>query len=145
MTHSSQRNDLAWMLDGLVEVPHVLYALVVSTDGLIVQKSTSLPQETAEILAAGSSSMYSVAAGTGRRIGSGPVEQVVIEYRDQTWFVAAAGQHARLAVFCEPGVDMGTVAYEMGRLVIRIGEYLGTEARSAVLTGNGQPGTGHGV
>lgn len=89
--------------------------------------------------------MYSVAAGTGRRIGSGSVDQVVIEYQDQILFIAAAGQHARLAVLCEPGVDMGTVAYEMGRLVIRIGEYLGTEARSASLAGNGQPGMGHGV
>jgi predicted regulator of Ras-like GTPase activity (Roadblock/LC7/MglB family) len=145
VNHSAQQNDLAWMLDSLVEVPHVVYAVVVSTDGLIIQKSTSLPQETAEMLAAGSSSMYATAAGTGRRIGSGPVEQVVIEYHDQSLFIAAAGQHARLAVLCEPAVDMGTVAYEMGRLVIRIGEYLGTEARSTALEGSGQSGTGNGA
>src|SRR5689334_17364231 len=121
------------MLDGLVEVPHVAYAVVVSTDGLIVQKSTSLPQETAEIVAAASSSLYSVAAGTGRRIGSGLVDQIVIEYQHHIMFLTAAGQNARLAVLCEPSVDMGTVAYEVRRLVTRIGEYLGTEARSAAL------------
>jgi predicted regulator of Ras-like GTPase activity (Roadblock/LC7/MglB family) len=118
------------MLDDLVEVPHVVSAVVLSTDGLIVQRSTSLLQDAAEILAAGASSMYSVAAGTGRRFNSGPVQQVVIEYLDQTLFVAAAGQNARLAVLCEQAVDMGTVAYEMGRLVTRIGEYLGTKART---------------
>ncbi|MEV8512837.1 roadblock/LC7 domain-containing protein [Dactylosporangium sp. NPDC051484] len=133
------------MLDGLVEVPHVAYAVVVSTDGLIVQKSTSLLQDTAEIVAAGSASLYSIAAGVGRRIGSGPVDQIVVEYHDHILFLAAAGHHARLAVLCEPSVDMGTVAYEVRRLVTRIGEYLGTEARSSALTVNGLPGTGHGV
>ncbi|GAA2601284.1 roadblock/LC7 domain-containing protein [Dactylosporangium fulvum] len=145
MTYSTPQNDLTWLLDDLVKVPHVRDAVVVSTDGLIIQKSTSLPQDTAEILAAASSSMYSVAAGTGRRIGSGPVDQVVIEYHDRVLFLAAAGPNARLAVLCESAVDMGTVAYEMRRLVTRIGEYLGTEARSAALAGNGQPGLGHGA
>jgi predicted regulator of Ras-like GTPase activity (Roadblock/LC7/MglB family) len=130
VTNSTSHNDLAWMLDDLVQVPHVVSAVVLSTDGLIVQRSTSLLQDAAEILAAGASSMYSVAAGTGRRFNSGPVQQVVIEYLDQTLFVAAAGQNARLAVLCEQAVDMGTVAYEMGRLVTRIGEYLGTKART---------------
>ncbi len=143
MTNSTSHNDLAWMLDDLVEVPHVVSAVVLSTDGLIVQRSTSLVQDAAEILAAGASSMYSVAAGTGRRFNSGPVQQVVIEYLDQTLFVAAAGQNARLAVLCEQAVDMGTVAYEMGRLVTRIGEYLGTKARAA--QADGQFGTAHDV
>ncbi|WP_246002008.1 roadblock/LC7 domain-containing protein [Allorhizocola rhizosphaerae] len=117
------------MLDDLVEVPHVVYAVVLSTDGLIVQKSTSLSQDVGEVLAAAASSMYSVAAGTGRRFDSGPVQQVVIEYQDRTLFVAAAGPNARLAVLCEEAVDLGTVAYEMSRLVTRIGEYLGTAPR----------------
>ena len=39
------QNDLTWLLDELVAVPNVLCALVLSTDGLIVQKSTSLPQD----------------------------------------------------------------------------------------------------
>lgn len=143
MTNSTSQNDLTWMLDDLVEVPHVVYAVVLSTDGLVVQKSTSLPQDAADLLAAGASSLHSVAAGIGRRFNSGTVQQVIIEYHGQTLFVAAAGQNARLAVLCEQAVDMGTVAYEMGRMVTRIGEYLSAEARSAALTFNGQFGTGH--
>jgi predicted regulator of Ras-like GTPase activity (Roadblock/LC7/MglB family) len=140
---TNAQNDLAWMLDDLVQVTHVVCAVVLSTDGLIVQKSTSLPQDPADVLAAGASSLYSVAAGTGRRFDTGRVQQAIIEYQDRTLFVAAAGQNARLAVLCEQAVDMGTVAYEMSRLVTRIGEYLGTQARPAALTGNSQPGTGH--
>ncbi|MFJ6198978.1 roadblock/LC7 domain-containing protein [Micromonospora sp. NPDC092111] len=129
MTNSASQNDLTWILDDLVEVPDVVYAVVLSTDGLIVQKSTSLPQDPGELLAAGASSLHSIAAGLGRRFDSGPVQQVIIEYQSRTLFVAAAGQNARLAVLCEQSVDMGTVAYEMSRLVTRIGDYLGSEAR----------------
>ncbi|MEV0155833.1 roadblock/LC7 domain-containing protein [Micromonospora sp. NPDC050686] len=138
MTNSASQNDLTWILDDLVEVPDVVYAVVLSTDGLIVQKSTSLPQDAGELLAAGASSLHSIAAGMGRRFGSGPVQQVIIEYQGRTLFVAAAGQNARLAVLCEQAVDMGTVAYEMSRLVTRIGDYLGSEARlDAALLGDG--------
>jgi len=131
VTKPTPQNELPWMLDDLVEVPHVVSVVVLSTDGLIVQKSTSMPQDLAEILAAGASSMYSVAAGTGRRFESGAVQQVIIEYQDHTLFIAAAGQNARLAVLCDEDVDMGMVAYEVSRLVSRIGEYLGTTARVA--------------
>ncbi len=140
MSTSKSQNDLTWMLDGLVEIPDVVYAVVLSTDGLVVQKSTSLSRDHAELLAAGASSLHSVAAGLGRRLDSGPVQQVVIEYEGHTLFVAAAGKNARLAVLCQQGVDMGTVAYEMSRLVTRIGEYLGSEARSVTPAVNGQAG-----
>src|SRR6266496_2752225 len=127
-TMSTSPNELPWMLDDLVEVPHVVSVVVLSTDGLIVQKSTFMSQDFSEILAAGASSMYSVAAGTGRRFDSGPVQQVIIEYQDRTLFIAAAGKNARLAVLCDQDVDMGIVAYEVSRLVTRIGEFLGTTA-----------------
>lgn len=133
MTKPTPQNELPWMLDDLVEVPHVVSVVVLSTDGLIVQKSTSMQQDLAEILAAGASSMYSVAAGTGRRFESGAVQQVIIEYGEHTLFIAAAGQNARLAVLCDEDVDMGMVAYEVSRLVSRIRDYLGTTARVGVM------------
>ncbi|MBT8227699.1 MAG: roadblock/LC7 domain-containing protein [Dactylosporangium sp.] len=139
----TSQSDLTWMLDELVAVPNVLYAVVLSTDGLIVQKSTSLPQDAAELLAAGTSSLYSVAAGTGRHFDSGPVQQVIAEYQGRTLFVASAGQNARLAILCDQAVDMGTVAYEMSRLVTRIGQYLSAEARAVAPGPNGGPGHNH--
>ena len=130
ITNSTPRNDLAWLLDELVEVPHVECAVVLSTDGLVVQKSTALSREWAEVLAAGACSLYSLATGTGRHFDTGPVQQAIVEYSNRTLFVAEAGQNARLAVLCRQAVDMGTVAYEMGRLVSRLGELLGTELRA---------------
>jgi predicted regulator of Ras-like GTPase activity (Roadblock/LC7/MglB family) len=136
MMETTSQSDLTWILDELVAVPNVLYAVVFSADGLIVQKSTLLPQDDAELLAAAASSFYSLAAGTGRRFNSGPVQQVIAEYRDHSLFVAAAGQNARLAVLCDQAVDMGTIAYEMSRLVTRIGHYLGAEPRADAPTAN---------
>jgi predicted regulator of Ras-like GTPase activity (Roadblock/LC7/MglB family) len=124
-------NDLTWMLDDLVTVPGIEYAVVLSADGLIIKKSTTLPQDTADVLAAGASSLHSITAGLGRQFKSGTVQQIVAEYDGHTLFVASAGQNARLAVLCEQAVDLGTVAYEMGRLVTRIGDYLGTEPRTS--------------
>ena len=130
-------NDLTWMLDELAAFPSVLHAAVLSTDGLIIQKSTSLPQDAADLMAAAASSLYSVAAGTGRRFRSGAVHQVVIEYEDHTLFIASAGENARLTVLCGEDVDMGAVAYEMGRLVTRIGQFLSAATRNAAPAVNG--------
>ena len=133
---STGNHDLTWMLDELTAVNQVLHALVLSTDGLVVQKSASLAQDAAELLAAAASSLYSVGAGVGRRFGSGPVDQIVIEFEDRTLFIASAGENARLAVLGDQDVDMGTVAYEMGRLVTRIGVYLGAGRRDGVVNGH---------
>ncbi|WP_345634884.1 roadblock/LC7 domain-containing protein [Rugosimonospora acidiphila] len=130
-------SDLTWTLDELVKVPGVLHAVVLSTDGLVIQKSTLLPRDAAELLAAAASSLYSLASGIGRQFSSGPVEQIITEYHDQSLFVAAAGRNGRLAVLCDQAVDMGTVAYEMSRLVTRIGQYLGSDARVGAPTPNG--------
>jgi len=130
VTKPTLPNDLPWMLDDLVEVPHVVSAVVLSTDGMVIQKSSFMSQDLSEVLAAAASSMYSLAAGTGRRFGTGPVLQVVIEFAGNTLFLAAAGQNARLAVLCHQDVDMGMVAYEVSRMVTRIGAHLGTGARS---------------
>jgi predicted regulator of Ras-like GTPase activity (Roadblock/LC7/MglB family) len=143
VTKPTSPNELPWMLDDLVEVPDVTSVVLFSSDGLIIQKSSFLPQDHAEILAAGASSMYSVAAGTGRRFESGAVHQVVIEYEEHTLFIAAAGQNARLAVLCVQDVDMGMVAYEVSRLVTRIGDFLGTVARSDLQSADGRLGPGY--
>jgi predicted regulator of Ras-like GTPase activity (Roadblock/LC7/MglB family) len=137
---STSQNDLTWMLDELSAVPAVLHVVVLSTDGLVVQKSSSLARDEADPLAAVASSLYSVAAATGRQFKSGPVLRAVIEYQEHTMFIASAGENARLAVVCDSDVEMGTVVYEMRRLVTRIGQFLGAEARPATPVSNGHNG-----
>jgi predicted regulator of Ras-like GTPase activity (Roadblock/LC7/MglB family) len=132
----SGTHGLTWMLDELAKTPNVLHAAVLSSDGLILDKSTLLPRDDADTLAAAVSSLYSVVAAAGRHFGSGPVQHVMAEFQRHTLIVAAAGHNARLAVLCDHAVDMGAIAYEMSRLVTRIGQYLGSDPRAGVPTPN---------
>ena len=124
--------ELDWLLDDLVlRVEEVRHAVVLSNDGLAVGASTALGREDAEHLAAVSSGFNSLAKGTGRHFGAGGVRQTMVEMDDAFLFVAAAGDGSCLAVLTAVTADIGLVAYEMARLVKRVGEHLYTAPRVA--------------
>lgn len=134
--------DLSFILDGFVSRPDVRHALVLSTDGLVVQSSSSLNRDDADRMAAATASIHSLAYNIADIFDSGPVGHSFIQYENHTLFVAAAGRNTRLVVLCDKDVDMGDIAYQMSLMVTRIGEFLGSEARSAT-SSNGHPGPGH--
>ncbi|MEU3050217.1 roadblock/LC7 domain-containing protein [Streptomyces sanyensis] len=122
--------DLDWLLDDLVtRVGEVRHAVVLSDDGLPVGASEGLGREDAEHLAAVSSGFQSLAKGTGRHFHTGQVRQTMVEMDDGFLFVAAAGEGSCLALLTTVGADIGLIAYEMARLVNRVGEHLGAPAR----------------
>ncbi|MER5519252.1 MULTISPECIES: roadblock/LC7 domain-containing protein [unclassified Streptomyces] len=124
--------ELDWLLDDLVlRVEEVQHAVVLSNDGLAVGASTALGREDAEHLAAVASGFNSLAKGTGRHFGAGGVRQTMVEMDDAFLFVAAAGDGSCLAVLTAVTADIGLVAYEMARLVKRVGEHLYTAPRVA--------------
>ncbi|MGI5373645.1 roadblock/LC7 domain-containing protein [Streptomyces sp. CA-251387] len=124
--------ELDWLLDDLVlRVREVRHAVVLSTDGLAVGASTDLRREDAEHLAAVASGFHSLAKGAGRHFGAGGVRQTMVEMDDAFLFVAAAGDGSCLAVLTAVTADIGLVAYEMARLVKRVGEHLYTPPRAA--------------
>ncbi|MGW6461387.1 roadblock/LC7 domain-containing protein [Streptomyces sp. NPDC055078] len=123
--------DLDWLLDDLVlRAGEVRHAVVLSTDGLPVGASRGLTREDAEHLAAVSSGFHSLAKGTGRHFNAGSVRQTMVEMDDGFLFVAAAGDGSALAVLTSAAADIGLVAYEMARLVKRVGEHLRTPPRA---------------
>ncbi|MFE2048175.1 roadblock/LC7 domain-containing protein [Streptomyces sp. NPDC059459] len=123
---------LDWLLDDLViRVGEVRHAVVLSNDGLAVGASTGLGREDAEHLAAVASGFHSLAKGAGRHFGAGGVRQTMVEMDDGFLFVAAAGEGSCLAVLTAVTADIGLVAYEMARLVRRVGEHLRTAPRAA--------------
>ncbi|BBB01642.1 hypothetical protein RVR_9153 [Actinacidiphila reveromycinica] len=129
-------NGLAWLLDDLTKrVPHVQHALVLSNDGLVTGASGDLDRPTAEHLAAVSSGFHSLAKGAGRQFGTGGVRQTMIEFEEGFLFVTAAGDGSCLSVLSGMDADIGQVAYEMTRLVRRVGEHLAVAPR--------QSGTAH--
>ncbi|MFJ4485589.1 roadblock/LC7 domain-containing protein [Streptomyces longwoodensis] len=130
-SRTSQRSgELDWLLDDLVlRVREVRHAVVLSNDGLAVGASDGLTREDAEHLAAVASGFHSLAKGAGRHFGAGGVRQTMVEMDDAFLFVAAAGDGSCLALLTAVTADIGLVAYEMARLVKRVGEHLYTPPR----------------
>ncbi|MFB6807215.1 roadblock/LC7 domain-containing protein [Streptomyces sp. NPDC056387] len=124
--------ELDWLLDDLVvRVREVRHAVVLSNDGLAVGASSALSREDAEHLAAVASGFHSLAKGAGRHFHAGGVRQTMVEMDEGFLFVAAAGDGSCLAVLSAANADIGLIAYEMARLVKRVGEHLYTPPRSA--------------
>lgn len=124
--------ELDWLLDDLVaRAGEVRHAVVLSGDGLAVGASSGLSREDAEHLAAVASGFHSLAKGAGRHFRAGDVRRTMVEMDEGFLFVAAAGEGSCLAVFSTAFADIGLVAYEMARLVSRVGEHLRTPARFA--------------
>ncbi|MEU2433131.1 MULTISPECIES: roadblock/LC7 domain-containing protein [Streptomyces] len=122
--------ELDWLLDDLVlRVTEVRHAVVLSNDGLAVGASGGLSREDAEHLAAVASGFHSLAKGAGRHFHAGSVRQTMVEMDDGFLFVAAAGDGSCLAVLSAVTADIGLIAYEMARLVKRVGEHLHTPPR----------------
>jgi len=132
MPHSTHSGgELGWLLDEMVGgVPAIRHAVVLSTDGLAVAASTGLSRENGEHLAAVASGFHSLAKGAGRHFEVGTVRQTMVEFDGGFLFVVAAGGGTCLAVFSGPDCDIGLVAYEMARLVRRVGEHLFTAPRA---------------
>ncbi|MGW0495675.1 roadblock/LC7 domain-containing protein [Streptomyces sp. NPDC003007] len=132
-TQSTRRSaELDWLLDDLVlRVSDIRHVVVLSNDGLAVGASTGLCREDAEHLAAVASGFHSLAKGAGRHFGAGGVRQTMVEMDEGFLFVAAAGDGSCLALLTAVTADIGLVAYEMARLVKRVGEHLGTAPRVA--------------
>lgn len=131
-TRATERSgELDWLLDDLVlRVHEVRHAVVLSNDGLAVGASSDLERADAEHLAAVASGLHSLAKGAGRHFGIGGVRQTMVEMDDGFLFVAAAGDGSCLAVLSSVTADIGLVAYEMARLVKRVGEHLHTPTRA---------------
>ncbi|WP_406417830.1 roadblock/LC7 domain-containing protein [Streptomyces sp. NBC_01614] len=132
MRAAQRSGELDWLLDDLVlRVGEVRHVVVLSNDGLAVGASSDLRREDAEHLAAVASGFHSLAKGAGRHFGAGGVRQTMVEMDDAFLFVAAAGDGSCLAVLTAVTADIGLVAYEMARLVKRVGEHLYTPTRAA--------------
>ncbi|MEU6966581.1 roadblock/LC7 domain-containing protein [Kitasatospora aureofaciens] len=123
--------ELNWLLDELAQrAPEVRFAVMLSADGLAMGTSAGLEREDGEHLAAVASGFHSLAKGAGRHFGAGEVRQTLVELEGGYLLVAAAGEGTCLAVFATARADLGLIAYEMARLVRRVGEHLSAPPRT---------------
>ncbi|MFJ9085896.1 roadblock/LC7 domain-containing protein [Streptomyces sp. NPDC102384] len=137
---SGQREDMAWLLRQFaIEVPGVTHAVLLSRDGLRLLDS-EVDKDWADELSAALSGVASLASNiTGPNHEKSPARQVIIERDDCLFFVQSAGRSAAfdnhpgndrgvvdtvLAVIAAPDADVGTVGFEMGRLVQKFAPYM---------------------
>ncbi|MFD4183887.1 roadblock/LC7 domain-containing protein [Rhodococcus sp. NPDC058514] len=135
---TSNSGDLNWLLDDLVNrLAGVRYAVVLSTDGLLLGRSTSMSREDAEHFGAMSATLYGLARSAGQRFQGGSVRQAVIELEKAVLFVTAAGSNACIALQAVDTANLGMVAYEMNLTVQRVGSYLSADPRNGVAAEQG--------
>ncbi|MEU1408080.1 roadblock/LC7 domain-containing protein [Streptomyces sp. NPDC005728] len=125
MTDTQHRSGMiSWLLDDLVSrVSHIRHAVVLSGDGLPLGASSEQTREDAERLAAIASGFHSLAKGAGGHFDAGSPAQTLVELERGFLFVIGAAEGSCLAAFSEADADVGLVAYEMARLVQRVGEH----------------------
>ncbi|GAB2748034.1 roadblock/LC7 domain-containing protein [Amycolatopsis magusensis] len=128
--YGNGKPDLNWLLDDVVNrVVGAQNAIVLSADGLLIGKSAGMSKDDSDQLSAIASSLQSLAKGVSRQFARGAVLQNMIEMELGYLFVSAAGQGACLAVLAGENVDVEMIAYEMNRLVKRVGDYLAAAPR----------------
>ncbi len=131
--HGNSKPDLNWLLDDVVSrVVGAQGAIVLSADGLQIGRSAGMSKDDSDQLSAIASSLQSLAKGVSKQFSRGRVLQNMIEMERGYLFVSAAGQGACLAVLAAETVDVEMIAYEMNRLVKRVGDYLASAPRETV-------------
>lgn len=120
-------------------VANVRHAVVVSQDGLVVSKSTSISRQDSERLAAMASGLMSLGGGVCADFDGGAVLQTLIEMREGFLILTSAGSGAHLAVLATAQADVGVVAFEMNMLVKKIGEHLSASPRADLAAQYGSP------
>ncbi|GAA1077317.1 roadblock/LC7 domain-containing protein [Nocardiopsis composta] len=136
---STAPGELSWLLDDLLtRAQGTRHAIVLSTDGLLMASSSRLDRSAAEHLAAIASGLHSLAAGASRQFDAGEIRQSIIEMDGAFLFVAAAGEGACMALLSDTDSDVGLIAYEMNKVIQRVGQYLSAPPRPDMPVSSGR-------
>ncbi|MEY9875114.1 putative regulator of Ras-like GTPase activity (Roadblock/LC7/MglB family) [Streptacidiphilus sp. MAP12-33] len=126
--------DLSWVLNDVLQVPGARHAILVSADGLLLERSSKLGRDDAETNAAAMSSMQSLSRAVAPFVdgdGTSTWRQTLLEY-DLGWiFLIAAGSGAYLAASTAPDVDMEAMSFRMQQQVGALGRAMTAPARQS--------------
>ncbi|WP_395109716.1 roadblock/LC7 domain-containing protein [Actinomadura sp. SCN-SB] len=122
--------DFGWLLNDFASgTPGVAHALLVSSDGLALVGSGSMPADFADPMAAMTSGMISLGNSIARRVGESGCEQVMLKFPSGHFLFMSIGSLAGLAVLVNEGANLGAVAYRMTQLVQSVGHVLTPQMR----------------
>jgi len=127
---ATEERNLDWLISRFVqEVADAAHAILVSSDGLLMAASASIPADRAEQLGAVSSGLASLAVGAARLFAGGAVLQTVVEMEQGYLMLMSVGDGSNLAVLTSATADIGQVGYEMALLVERVGRVVQASPR----------------
>lgn len=135
MNGSPKKETLEKLLGDFVErVAGARAVAVSSTDGLSVHTYGIESPDDADHVSAVSASMFSLARGTNRLLGStsDKARQIVAEAEGGLFFVTHPAAGALLTVLASHEADLGLIGYEMKMLGQSIGAHLANAPRTAV-------------
>jgi predicted regulator of Ras-like GTPase activity (Roadblock/LC7/MglB family) len=128
---SRDTGDTAWVLDPILEIPHVKAAVLLTRDGLVSGYSEALSRPTAERTAAIMSTVQAAsrtAAAAFADQDDAQVRQVVVE-SDHGYILVAPTDHGTcVAAFGDPEVRLDLLAHRVHSQVARLGEKAMTAA-----------------
>jgi predicted regulator of Ras-like GTPase activity (Roadblock/LC7/MglB family) len=127
------KSDLSWVLNDVLQVRGARHAILVSADGLLLERSSDISRDEAETNAAAMSSMQSLSRAVAGFVagGRGIWRQTLIEYDGGWIFLIAAGSGAYLAVSTALDVDMEVMSIRMQQQVKALGSALSTPPRQS--------------
>jgi predicted regulator of Ras-like GTPase activity (Roadblock/LC7/MglB family) len=133
MSAGAGTGELDWLIDGLIaSVSGIRQAIILSPDGLTLGKAAQMTSGDADHLSALAAGAHSLARGAGQKFGLGEVSQTIIEMDAALLFITPAGRGTCLALLADAGADAGQIAYEMARLVKRVGQHMVANPRFPV-------------
>jgi predicted regulator of Ras-like GTPase activity (Roadblock/LC7/MglB family) len=125
------KSDLSWVLNDVLSVRGARHAILVSADGLLMERSSEIGRDEAETNAAAMSSMQSLSRAAAGFVGAGHGvwKQTLLEYDGGWVFLIAAGSGAYMAVSAALDVDMELMSIRMQQQVAALGRALSAEPR----------------
>jgi uncharacterized protein len=122
---STAARDFNWLITAFTErVAGVVHTVVVSSDGLLVATSEHLPRDSADQLAAVTSSLVSVIKSAAHIFDGDEVRQTVVEMGRGFLLVMSIRDGSILATLAAHTADVGVVGYEMAKITKQAGEVL---------------------
>ena len=129
----STSDEFTWLLSSFTRgTPGAAHTVVVSSDGLLLNASDSLPRDRADQLAAVVSGLQSLTRGAATLFEGGEVDQTVVEMRRGLLLTMTVSEGSCLAVLAAPDSDIGVLAYEMTALRQKVGRLLTPDLRTSV-------------
>ncbi|MFF3687556.1 roadblock/LC7 domain-containing protein [Streptomyces sp. NPDC002187] len=122
---SRDPGETAWVLDPILEIPHVRAAVLLTRDGLVSGFSAALAQESAERVAAIISTVQGAcrtAAAAFADQEAAELRQVVVESDHGYILVAPTAHGTCVAAYGDPEVRLDLLGHRVHSQVARLGE-----------------------